>query len=395
MSSAFRPISALIEVDFAWREPHSKVLRHPTAHEPQDSRVIFHETVHYWQQLAQGFMARMVQEDWARLQRFREENALPEAGPYRVEFVRRHSEAGFSAQDLQESLARFWDVHVIGPHRLLEMEFADPKRGHDEFFKEQYFAYKKKGLIVHPGHGGYSDFAFNLAMDAAAGNYARPYKYVQERMNPLITGTVFPLAGHFALQTEKPVDVFVQTIEAVAPRLEQLPRGQAIHDLWKACYSIVRDQTLKVSQQLGTGNLALTPAVIRGGPLQHHPVYRWIFFELERGRLVLEDTPFASEVTRSYSSAPQGVRGALALDFCLSCPGDTTNRSILVEWLSPPCVSFPDGRRWMLTELYRRELVPEIDDDERALSEERLQVVEDVVDTHEEWLAFRRSARGY
>jgi hypothetical protein len=395
MGNAFRPISALIEADFPWREASPKVLRHPAVHEPQDSRIVFHETVNYWQQLGQGFMAKIVQEDWIRLQRFEKENALEDPGPYRLEFVQQHIGSGFSAHDLQESLARFWDVHVIGPHRLLEMDFVDPRRSFDEFFKEQYFAFKKKGMIVHPEHGGYSDLAFDMAMEASAGSYAKPYQYVRERFNPVVTGTVFPLAGHFALQTEKPIDVFLKVIDAVAPYLEQLPRGRAIHDLWKACYPLIRDQTLRVAHQIGIGALKLTAASIRNSPLRDHPVYRWIFFELERGRRVLEDTPFASELAQTFGHVPDGLRGVLAIDFCLSCPGDTTNRSFLVEWLAPPCVRFPDGRSWLLTELYRRELVPEIDDAERQLSEERLQVADNVVNIQERWLAFRRSARGY
>jgi hypothetical protein len=395
MGSAFRSISALIEADFPWREVSPKVLRHPAVHEPQESRIVFHETVHYWQQLGQGFMAKMVQEDWIRLQRFENDNALLDPGPYRLEFVRQHSGCGFSAHDLQESLARFWDVHAIGPHRLLEMDFADPRRSIDEFFKEQYFAFKKKGMIVHPEHGGYSNLAFDMAMDASAGNYAKPYQYVRKHFNPVVTGTVFPLAGHFALQTEQPIDVLLNTIDAIVPYLERLPRGRAIHDLWKACYSLIRDQTLRIAHQMEIGDLILTAALIKDGPLREHPIYRWIFFELERGRRALEDTPFANELAQTFGHVPEGLRGVLAIDFCLSCPGDITNRSFLVEWLAPPCVQFPDGRIWLLTELYRREFVPEIDEAERELSEERLEVAEAAVNTQKRWLAFRRSARGY
>ena len=400
MGSSFKPISALIEVDFPWREADAKVLRHPSAHESQCSRVVFHETVHYWQQLGQGFMGKVAEEDWSRLLRFEARDAPGETGPLRNEFVRRHGGAGFSALDLQESLARFWDVHVIGPHRLLEMDFEDPKRAIDDFFKEQYLALKKKGMIVHPEHGGYSDVAFDMAMEASAGNYAKPYKFVRERCNPVATGVVFPLAGHCALQSDKPVDVFLKVIEAAPQRLQNLPRGQPIHELWRACYSVVRTLSLQAAGELGMAKLTMGAAAIRNGSLTQHPVYRWAFGELERGRMVLEDTPLAEVLARTFSRVPEetmrgGVRGALALDMCLSCPGDTTHRSFLVEWLAPPCVRFPDGKQWALPELYRRELVPEIDEAERKLSDERRRVAEDVLDVNERWLGFRRSVRGY
>lgn len=395
MGSAFRPISGLIEADLEWREASPKVLRQPSAHEPVVSRIIFHETVHYWQQLGQGFLAKMTEENYLRLQRFEQTGETTDAGPYRVEFVRRHDVCGYSAHDLQESLARFWDVHVIGPHRLIEMDFADPRRHFDEFFKEQYFALKKKDLIVHPIHGGYSDIAFDWAMDASAGNYAKPYRYIRDRYNPVITGTLFPLAGHFALQTDKPIDVFLELIEVAGSLLERLPPGRPIHELWKACFSVIRDLTLQRTRNLDLGQLMITGALLREGPLSGHPVYKWIFSELERSRDTLDDTLFAKELAETFGKAPEGVRGILALDFCLCCPGDTTNRSFLVEWLAPPCVRFRDGNHWLLTELYRRELVPDMNAFEEQLSEQRRQVAKRVIDIDNRWGGFRRAARGY
>lgn len=395
MANAFRSISGLIEVDFPWREASPKVLRYPASHEPHDSRVVFHETVHYWQQLGQGFLAKMAEEDWVRLRRFENEGAKDGVGPYRSELVRRLGECDFSTHDLQESLARFWDIHVIGPHCLLEMDFADPRRSIDDFFKEQYFAFKKKGMIVHPGHGGYSDLAFNMAIEASAGNYAKPYQYVRERFNPIVTGAAFPLAGHLALQTERPVEVFIKMIDAVAPKLDHLPKGHGIQELWMACYPLVRNQALQIAHELGIGDLRFTAPLINDGPLRDHPVYLWMLSELERGRQVLEETSFATELAQGFGHVPPGVRGILALDFCLACPGDTTNRSFLVEWLAPPCVRFSDEKRWLLTELHRRELVPVVDEAESALSEERLQVAEDAVNVQERWLTFRKFARGY
>ena len=395
MTSAFRAISGVVEVDSEWREPSPKVLRHPAAHEPEMSRVVFHETVHYWQQLGQSFMAKIVQEDWQRLLRFETEKARDDVGPYRRHFVHHHDAYGFSAHELQESLARFWDVHVIGPHTLLEMEFADPRRNIDEFFKEQYFAYKQKGLIVHPAHGGYSNVAFDWAMETAAGDYGKPYQFIRKRFNPVVTGVVFPLAGHFALQTDRPVDVFVRTFEAVAPHLEKLPPGQAIHDLWKACYRPVHLQAQEACRQLGIGPPTPAGAVLQNGSLGGHPVYGWVLSQLHVGRNALANSTLAADVTRAMGRVSERFLGLIMLDLCLACPGDTTNRSFLVEWLAPPCVRFPDGRLWLLTELHRRELVTDIDDLERSLSEERRTVAREAVNIHARWLAFRRAVRGY
>lgn len=398
MVNAFRPISGLIEVDFPWREAKLAVLLYPSSYAPQDSRIVFHETVHYWQQLGQGFMAKMVEEDWSRLHRFEQTHKSNNPNPYRIEFVRRHAKSSFSAHDLHEALARFWDVHVIGPHRLIEMDFLDPKRRFDDFFKHQYFAFKKKGAIVHPEHGGYSDLAFDMAMAASAGSYAKPYQYVRERFGALVAGVVFPLAGYFSLQTERPIDVFLEVIEAVLPSMENLPKGHAIHNLWKAYFSIVRHQAIQVAKRLGIGNLSSTAIQVESGALHSHPVYKWSFLEMERGCHMLKDTNLAYELASIFDGGlPGSLRGKLALDFCLCCPGDTTNRNFLAQWISPPCIRFSreKERTWLFSELYRSGDIQETDYMEKVLSKKAIHIAKAAIDIQERWMAFRRFSRGY
>jgi len=185
-------------------------------------------------------------------------------------------------------------------------------------------------------------------------------------------------------------------VTAVAPHFEgTAPRGSSIHDLWKAAYGLVRNTTLSVARELDIGDLVFTAAVINRGLLQEHPIYAWILGELEQCRLLLGDTSFAADFTRSFGELSNDVRGVLTLDFVLACPGDTTNRSFLIDWLAPPCVRFPDSQTWLLTELYRRELVPEIDDAERVRSQERMQLAHQCMDVYERWQEFRRAKNGY
>ena len=75
-----------------------------------------------------------------RLQRFEGSVKKQGVGAYRIEFMGIDDTAGFSAHHLHESLARFWDVHVIGRHRLLEPEFADGERWLlQELFRRQLY----------------------------------------------------------------------------------------------------------------------------------------------------------------------------------------------------------------------------------------------------------------
>lgn len=401
MSSTFRPISCLIEVDFEWREPHSEVLRHPIEYYPEFSRVIFHESVHYWQQIGQSFLTRMILEDWERLIKFEKDGTKSEVGPYRREFVRKDQKLGFSARDLQESLARFWDVHVLGPHNLLEIEFSDPRRAISEEFKKNYFELKTAGRIIHPKHAGYSDIAFDLAMSATAGNYAMPYQFIREHHNSIATGTMFPLVGHFAFQTERPIDMFRKLIEIVGITVSRFRTGVSINDMWKYCYNHIRWQALELAEkEYKNRRLMQSAEIIYNSILNNHPVYSWILNELTNGVQVLSESRFVEELLKyqfdvDLNQLPRNARGILGQDFCLACPGDPINRSFLLEWLSPPCILFPNNQKWILGELYRREIIPEISLQEELITKDRQKTSGSVLQIEERWSKFREFCRGY
>jgi hypothetical protein len=111
---------------------------------------------------------------------------------------------------------------------------------------------------------------------------------------------------------------------------------------------------------------------------------------------VLSETTLAGALGRSYLGAPKKALGILAEDYCLAVPGDTTARSFLVEWLSPPAVRFGDGQTWCLPEHYRRELVPDGQSpEERALTQARQRACTDAVDVQRRWNVFLSAQRGY
>src|SRR5262249_37406102 len=122
MENEFWPLGGTIMASFPPPPRSLQVWRQPSAHHPERSRVLFHETVHFWQYLASGYLAGIVEEDWGRLVAFERDQAKMPAGPRRLHFLQPHPEHGFAPVDLVEAFARFWDVHVIGPADLLEME---------------------------------------------------------------------------------------------------------------------------------------------------------------------------------------------------------------------------------------------------------------------------------
>ena len=107
-------------------EPSAQVLLHPSKHEPGRSRIIFHETIHFWQYCSQSFHARLAEEQWRSVVQYTKDQTILPPGPYQEEYTRKVNEV--SAASLTECLARFWEVHAIGPHLLLQHASASEKR---------------------------------------------------------------------------------------------------------------------------------------------------------------------------------------------------------------------------------------------------------------------------
>ena len=171
----------LVELAEPCAEPHIFALTGPKDWRPGLARKVFHETLHYWQHISQGFLIRLIEEDLDRLERFEATGNIPPPGPLKRMFVTRDATAGFSPRDLMEAHARYWDIHAIGPPRLIEADLDNPHRETDSILtRPAYDDMKAEGRIwrhIDPngeGHG-YSGFSFDLAMRLAGGAYARPY----------------------------------------------------------------------------------------------------------------------------------------------------------------------------------------------------------------------------
>lgn len=85
-------------------------------------RPLLHETLHFWQLLCSPYLARMIAAERAQLEIFEATNTVRQSTIYREQFTRVDEEVGFSAEHLLESWARFWEIQVQTPARLLEQE---------------------------------------------------------------------------------------------------------------------------------------------------------------------------------------------------------------------------------------------------------------------------------
>jgi hypothetical protein len=366
--------------------------------------VILHETLHYWQQLGSGFLVRLADEEWGRLLTFENNNNnkdITAPGPIRQMFVKRER-FGFSAKDLSECLARYWDVHVINPAQLLEIELKDPKRSFSDDFRRSYNqALKKREL--YDSKKGYSSKAYDLAMLGAAGNYATPYKILIKNIGSLSSAVLFPLLCHFAFQTFSPAyffGLFAENIDMKNVESEEFQPN--IDSVWNYQYPHIMKQCIEIYEKFGKF-VEFGPVVFLKIPgLANHPVYKWVFDWIASYAVLLTGSPLANSMSQSFANMEPNVLAWFALERAFALPGIPLNRSLLLEMLSPPCITFADGKTWTLSRFYRDELLSALDESNRIRIQDREKsfasdesISQECLNIHCRWQKFIKAYRGY
>jgi hypothetical protein len=211
----FSPVALTIDVEEGDKKTAAQALWALNTADIHSSRVIFHEAVHYWQQISQGFLLRLAEEDWQRMTEL--ERGGPPSGndPIRREFYRKEPKLGFSASDLQECLARFWEVIAFGPNNIMRDEW---KHGRLSVHPDYVNANRSKHFFRRPGRLAWGYDEFLSAMTMIGGQYAGPFLATGYKMG---NGDifVFPWLAHYALQTRRPAEVFASFLESVATDL--------------------------------------------------------------------------------------------------------------------------------------------------------------------------------
>ena len=78
-------------------------------------RVLYHESIHFWQLFSSAYVANIVDHDWIRLQHFRDTGQVQPLGERAQEYGVRDEGMPFSPRELLECWARYWDVHSRSP----------------------------------------------------------------------------------------------------------------------------------------------------------------------------------------------------------------------------------------------------------------------------------------
>jgi hypothetical protein len=234
-------------------------------------RVLYHESLHYWQVFSSGYIANLVAEDWQRLLEFEKTGQVRSHS----EFAARHWQAGdmpFSAGELAECWARYWDVHTRGPHTIVRDEgielppelvpqIEDPYSGVPAYTSEAY-----DFLIQH---------------GAEASDYERPYRWLLERADShsRFVALTFPILAHAAFGSPDPVGVLCAAFERAwgTPQIRENVTLNTSHNInfdWLIHWSaLTAAGVAPVLDELKLPSYTSGIAAIDRGPLSTHPVY--------------------------------------------------------------------------------------------------------------------------
>jgi hypothetical protein len=313
--SGFCHVSMLIELDFESWEPAPEAYTRTAEYFPKRSRRLVHESIHYWQQFSHGYLLRLAQEDWIQMLEWEQKGNCAADGPCRAYYKKSEGQHGFSAEELCESLARFWEVVFSGPAGIVkEMQEATRKTAR----ASTQVRVEWNDLVRH----GPSDAAFDMAM-RVSGRYGLPYAVARKVLDRVAGIVIFPFLAHFALKTSRPAHFFERFVEEVGPAaaieaknlglFESPPRGGA-----EILYPLVERRCADVLKRNGEPGLLHASDLFASSPLRNNYVYWWSFRRLRR------------------------LRGGDSFDLTLCLAA--LKGHLLASQFAPPCLRFRDQK---------------------------------------------------
>jgi len=336
MESRFDLLTGVAYVDAdapeSWRDlavlPFWETVCDPS-YDPRLPRPLMHESLHFWQLMWSGYLMSLVEDEWQRLVRFETVGALDQASAR----VKRHNDRNlspFCPDDLVEAWCRYWDVHIRGPHRVLEED----------------------GL-ARPGgpsrEGMYSSRDFDTAMleGPSARLYARPYRWLLDYFagESATCNALFPFLVAVAFLTDDPTAAFADGATALhRPDLadtlqrQHTETGETINMTWLE----IAGPMLQAELLKHVGAEPRLGADLLGGPLASHPL-------LSPYAVKAAKSNFKNWTSYFFPSEPSPRRYLDALvRFSREAPviaqqvmpGQPWYRSILGALIPPPAIQF-------------------------------------------------------
>jgi hypothetical protein len=280
-------------------------------------RILIHETIHFFQMLSMGFLTNLCLETWRSAVEFEKTGVANKYNDLQEELERRDADLGFSALDLVETHARFWDVHILGPEKVRTFE-EQPRQYHEAVGNP---VQTRDSMMPVKSYNGEQ---FDAAMTVSS--YGEPYRRAIELWDSQRAVVMFPMAAYFALQSRHPLKTYKKIERVVREEVPRFGRAISIHDEWRrffdpmqiACQRIALEES---GSYLVPGRDVLQRSRAVGLSENQNKVfflYRYVMNESER----------------------RSSQEAIDERFCF--PGDPRNRGMLIGSFLPPRVIMVD-----------------------------------------------------
>lgn len=261
-------------------------------------RTVVHESLHAFQLAGSSWLQRMVAEEWERVLTLEHTGTAPPLGPLRTTFGRPAPGMPYSVRDLVECLARFWDLHVRGPDRIIEEEALPDPGGR--------LAALRAARRAAGGPPRYTMIEYEAAMRGGGSgesldSYARPYLWLEwAAFNaPAVTTlgahdpahnhtraswaaqVLVPIAGFVALNTDDPVRALVVCADEILGDPEGLRVPTLAGDLASieldvlACWTPFVERMARALRAAGLPPSASPRGLINRQGWCEHPVWRY------------------------------------------------------------------------------------------------------------------------
>lgn len=205
----------------------------------QLSRILYHETIHFWQLMYSPYLLRTVGKMWEQLLRFESAGELVTE----KDSMNEVREQLFSVNELVECWARYWDVHARGATRIIKEEGIVIEQSGVDVTDKVMLEYKDN----------YTSIAFDAVMTLGPESrlYARPYRWLLHHTdgNSLLANILFPLITNASFTTQNPVKFFYKAMEIAltSKRLVGILnqyQNSSINMTWLQCWDTVAREVI-------------------------------------------------------------------------------------------------------------------------------------------------------
>jgi hypothetical protein len=340
------------DVDASWfREDEISYDLMPFYSNPNDpkwgnilSRVLYHESIHFWQFFSSGYVANLIGDEWYRFKQYeRNGEVLPQGASLQNYGIRKES-LPFSSAELVECWARYWDVHTRSAAQIIReegIELPSPKPIEID-----------RGDLVP----NYTSAAYDAVMQGGKNPdlYAAPYRWLLQKTSgdTRFLNFVFPIIAHHAFGSPDPPGVFYNAFEQAiqSAELHELIKQQTgnINLAWLIIWEdVIEKAILPVLREMSMPPYTSGLDVVQRGTLKDHPIFSEYLENIRplRSHLKLMRKAISALVeqgTDEYKFEKNVLCDMPFHDFWIvfALPGQPEYREVLGRHLPPPRVRF-------------------------------------------------------